>query len=559
MMHKIPLLLALAAPLIAAPREVRLPDPEEVERPPGLQWVGPVQPVPDDLAGEWSWTADGHRVWRARLRASGAHALRLRFESFSTLGQVLLYADGADEPAGGPYTGGGPHRDGGFWSGFVPGEAVMVEFRPAEAVPAVDVLPFRLHSLARIDLDGLEFMAGPKKRSGPRPRAIAGCHLDASCFPNVEDRESPSVALVFVSGAEGTHSCTGFLINPRYEIKQKLLMLTAGHCVVTPEQARDAAFLWRYQTETCYGAPDWEQWEDRPIWTTGAELLVSRTDKRHDFALLALDRSSTSYAGRLTHLGWWARLPRNGYEVFTFGHPAGNHKRAAVGTVVSHRWQGRSSTGFLTVQWRLGTVENGSSGSPLLANYDGQDYVVGVLSGSSLDEDLDQDSPWGPRCDAGLRTAFNRFDAIYDLIEEHLENEPGGSTTPQLVRATVALGLSGETVTLVQDEAGAWWLGNTAVVSGTTTVRASNGNSYKLVLEPDGRGGTMWVGEYVPLRVTVRLGTSNYRVTLTRAEDGTWWRGTTEATEGMTILTPAGTRYRLSFVNGAWVATEVTG
>ena len=69
----------------------------------------------------------------------------------------------------------------------------------------------------------------------------------------------------------------------------------------------------------------------------------------------------------------------------------------------------------------------------------------------------------------------------------------------------------------------------------------------------------MWVGEYVPLRVTVRVGTSNYRVTLTRAEDGTWWCGTTEATEGMTILTPAGTHYRLSFVNGPRVATEVTG
>ena len=367
------------------------------------------------------------------------------------------------------------------------------------------------------------------------------------------------MALVVVSGAEGTHRCRGFLINPRYEIKQKLLMLTAGHCVVTPEQARDAVFVWRYQTETCYGDPDWEQWEDRPIWTIGAELLVSRNDERHDCALLTLDRSSTSYAGRLRCLGWWPRLRRNGYEVFTFGHPAGNHKRAAVGTVVSHRWRDRSSTGFLTVQWRLGMVENGSSGSPLLANYDGHDYVVGVLAGSSLDEDLDQDSPWGPRCDAGLRTAFDRFDAIYDLIEEHLENEPGGSTTPQLVSATVALGLSGETVTLVQDEAGAWWLGTTAVVSGTTTVRASNGNSYKLVLGPDGCGGTMWVGEYVPLRVTVRLGTSNYRVTLKRAEDGTWWRGTTEATEGMTVLTPAGTRYRLSFVNGAWVATEVTG
>ena len=300
-------------------------------------------------------------------RASGAHALRLPFESSSTPGRVLLYAHGADEPAAGPYTGGGPHRDGGFWSGFVPGEAAMVKFWPAEAVPAVDVLTFRLHSLARIDADGLEFMAGPKKRSGPRPRAIEGCHLDASCFPNVEDRASPSVALVFVSGAEGAYSCTGFLINPRYEIRQELLMLTAGHGVVTPEQARDAAFLWRYQTESCYWDPDWEQWEYRPVWTTGAELLVSRNDERHDFALLTLNRSSMRNVRRLMYRGWWPRLPRNGYEVFTVGYPAGNHMRAAVGTVVSYRWRKRSSDGFLTVQWRFGTVENGSSGSPLLA------------------------------------------------------------------------------------------------------------------------------------------------------------------------------------------------
>ena len=64
------------------------------------------------------------------------------------------------------------------------------------------------------------------------------------------------------------------------------------------------------------------------------------------------------------------------------------------------------------MQWRLGTVENGSSGSPLQANHDGNDYVVGVLAGSSLDEDLDQDSLWAPAAMPGLRTAFNRFDAI---------------------------------------------------------------------------------------------------------------------------------------------------
>lgn len=558
-MHNVLLLLALAAPLIAAPREVRLPAPEESERPAGLRWLGPVQPVPDDLVGEWSWTSDGQRVWHARLRAPGAHALRLRFEGFSTPGAILLYGEGAHEPAAGPYTGGGPHRDGGFWSGFVPGEAVMVEFRPAEAVPPADLLPFRLQSLARIDADGLEFMVGPKKPTGPQPRAIAGCHLDASCFPNIEERQSPSVALVAVSEEGGTYGCTGFLINPRYEVNRHLLMLTAGHCIATPEHARDAAFLWRYQTETCYGDPDSTRWRDRPVWTYGAEMLVSRNDEQHDFALLTLDRSSTTNVGNLTYLGWSTQVPRDGAEVSTLGHPAGNHKRAAVGTVVPYRWLGLSGTRFLTVRWRLGTVEGGSSGSPLLANIDGQDYVVGVLSSSSSDEGLDHDSPWGLHCSVGYRTAFNRFDAIYSQIEEHLEIAPGGGPTSQRVTATVTLGRSGETVTLVQDEAGAWWFRSTPVVSGTTTVHTASGNTYRLVLESDGRGGTIWVAEYVPLLVTVQLGTSSYRVTLTRLQDGTWWRGRTRVTEGLIITTPAGTRYRLSQVGGLWVATEVTG
>ena len=559
MMHKIPLLMALAVPLIAVPREVRLPVPGEVERSPGLQWVGPVQPVPDDLAGEWSWTADGHRVWRARLRASGSHALRLRFESFSTPGQVLLYTDGVDRPAAGPYTGAGPHRDGGFWSGFVPGEAVLVEFRPAEAVPALDVLPFRLEALARVDNEDLPFGQGGRKPAGPRPRALAGCHVDASCFPEVERRDRPGVVLIAVTDARATRSCTGFLLNTRHDDPQRLLLLTAGHCIDSAEKARDAVFLWRYQTERCYGDPNWEYWSDSPVWTTGAELLVSRDDESYDFALLGLDHKKILSVTGTAELGWSTNMPPNGAEIYSLGHPDSDVKRIAVGQIAPHRWAGIENANFQTVDWRFGTVEDGSSGSPLFVVRDGQEYVVGVLTGGTSEEDLDQDSPWGPHCDADLRTVSNRFDKIYGVIERYIENEPDGSATPQLVRATVALGLSGETVTLAQDEAGAWWLGTTAVVSGTTTVSASNGNSYKLVLEPDGRGGTMWVGEYVPLRVTVRLGTSNYRMTLTRAEDGTWWRGRTEATEGMTILTPAGKRYRLSFVNGTWVATEVTG
>ena len=99
----------------------------------------------------------------------------------------------------------------------------------------------------------------------------------------------------------------------------------------------------------------------------------------------------------------------------------------------------------------------------------------------------------GPRCDAGPAHSLQSFRRNLRSDRGGPRERAGRSTTPRQVRATVSLGLSGETVTLVQDEAGAWC------------------------------------------------------------------RGTTEATEGMTIPTPIGTRYRLSFVNGAWVATEVDG
>ena len=468
----------------------------------------------------------------------------------------------ANPSAAGPYTGDGPHRDGSFWSSFVPGEAVMVEFRPAEAVPAVDALPFRLDSLARITADELEFLAGPKKRSGLRPRAIAGCHLDASCFPDVEDRLVPSTAMLVGTNSQGSYSCTGFFINTRYpeENGQHWLMLTTGHCVGTEEEARDLSRLWRYQTETCYGDPDWERWGSRPVYTYGARLLVSRDDSDLDFALLALEKEAISAVTRVRLRGSWPRPPRTGREVYAIGHPDGGLKRVSVGSVVPHTWGNISAANFSTIRWRLGSVEGGSSGSPVLEVIDGKPYVIGVLVGSTLPENLDQDGPWGPYCDPDLRTAFNHLDAIYPLIESYLETPLSDTqATPRPVTVTVTLGITGETVTLAQANDGTWWVGDVEAESGTTTATASNGNTYSLVLQADGRGGSTWIAQYVPEHVIVRLGASNYRITLTRAEDGTWWRGTTEATDGMTILTPASTRYRLSFVNGAWVAAEVTG
>ena len=548
------LTLLLAETAGAAPPEFRLPPPDKQPAGGGLHWVGPVQPLRTPVDGQWSWNLQGDRLWQARLRAPEAHALRLRFEDYSGAGELALHVEGREEPVAGPYRAGGPHGDGDFWSGVVIGEAVTIQYRAAGPQEPADALPFRLAAVGRVTAP---LLAQSGKRAVPEARALAGCHLDVSCFPDLEDRKQPGVALLLGAAPEGLYSCTGFLINPTAPSEDRALMLTAGHCIADARQARDIALLWRYQTETCYGNPVWQEWRSQPEFTEGAELLVRGEDEYYDFALLGLDKRALLRVTGITQQGWDTRTLPLGADVLTVGHPDGDYKRVAFGTIVAHEWTGASEDSFQTVRWRLGTSEAGSSGSPILAvDRDGDPYVIGLLSGGTLEENLDTDTIWGPYCDPEFRMAFNRLGAFYERIRVYLENPDAatGSASPVLRRARVPLGMSGESVLVAQAEDGSWWLGDALVTSGATTVRASNGNTYTLVLD-DGA----WAAEYNIVEVTVRLGDSNFRITLTRSEDGRWWRGTTEATEGMTILTPASKRYRLSFVDGMWIATEVTG
>ena len=116
---------------------------------------------------------------------------------------------------------------------------------------------------------------------------------------------------------------------------------------------------------------------------------------------------------------------------------------------------------------------------------------------------------------------------------------------------TVMLGTSGESAELKRSEDGSYWLGGMAVMDGTTTM-ASNGNTYALSMDADGN----WMATFVaPEPISVALGRSGDTVSITMAEDRTYWISEMEVTDGSSYTSAAGNDYTLMRDDaGMWTA-----
>ena len=112
----------------------------------------------------------------------------------------------------------------------------------------------------------------------------------------------------------------------------------------------------------------------------------------------------------------------------------------------------------------------------------------------------------------------------------------------------VPLGSSGDSVTIVQLEAGGYSLNGETITADTTAV-ASNGATYGVGLGPD---GPMVV--YIATSVTVTLGDLGGEITLTLAEDQMTYLHGGEAFASGTVVMSNDREYTVSMVGGAWTA-----
>ncbi len=185
-----------------------------------------------------------------------------------------------------------------------------------------------------------------------------------------------------------------------------------------------------------------------------------------------------------------------------------------------------------------GTVTVGGTGLTLVATRaeDGSWSVVNPVTGET--EMLSEGGQ--------ITTAGNTYT---------LTSDGGGKWTATYnpMRVEVQLGTIGGTVTLMRAEDGSYWLGEMQVEAGVTPVTSENGNRYTLVMGGDGT----WMGRYEAPTTTVTLGTSGTMVTIVMQEDGSWTLDGEVFMSGGQHTAGNGNVYRLSRVDGVWMAEYV--
>lgn len=218
--------------------------------------------------------------------------------------------------------------------------------------------------------------------------AGGSCNVDVMC--SAYQTEGRAVAKMVFSKRGSTYLCTGTLLNDTRGSRTPYF-LTAAHCIADQAAASTLVTYWFFRAQSCGSSPRFDP-AATPL-AGGAELLFTRGGV--DSTLLRLNAAPPAnvvYAGSYFGTG---TVP--GTEVAGVHHPSGDLQKASVGSVRGYTSctpfdasggtscvDANESTGeLLSITWRQGTTEGGSSGSAIFVQPGGTRYVAGVLSNGS--------------------------------------------------------------------------------------------------------------------------------------------------------------------------------
>ena len=259
-----------------------------------------------------------------------------------------------------------------YWSPNMGGESITVEIEVPPGAPT-DAVQFSVPSLSHVlaDIRKLDSIAKVGEASS--------CTMDVSCSSTYLEL-SKSVALMdfVINGSD--YICTGTLLNDRSSSGTPYF-LSANHCISSQTVASTLSTLWFYKSASCNSTQVNSMFSSV---SSGATLLYASADTDTSFMRLnSTPPAGTVYAGSSAFpLGYYDSVygvshPKGDLQKYSSGNYLGAGK-CVPGTCVS---SAASDAQFLRVQWTLGAVEPGSSGSGLFVKLNSKDYLVGQLLG----------------------------------------------------------------------------------------------------------------------------------------------------------------------------------
>ncbi len=385
----------------------------------GRDLPAPVNKVIDPAAFDWVPQADGGQATTLVLASPEARALRagLLIYALPNAAQVSFFsASDAASPAYG-FSGSEINRslerdrqtrDADspdpvlYWSPVIEGDALGITlYLPAGIAPSEVrlAIPKLSHITARF------LSAATKLPIGPG--ASEDCEKDVSCYLDGWGDVAPAVAKIVFTTASGQSSvCSGTLLADSDPNSQIPYFLTANHCVSRQVEASSMQTYWFYRTRSCNS----KEWADVVPLGGGATLLS--TLEHPDATLVRLDRLPP--AG-VTLAGWSAETDYLAEKVAGIHHPRGDLQKLSWGQITNYATcdiydasgaavcaavgpEGK----YVEVDWSLGLVEQGSSGSGIFAGADHK--LRGVLSIGEI-----------VGCEQNQRVWYSRFDLAYNL------------------------------------------------------------------------------------------------------------------------------------------------
>jgi lysyl endopeptidase len=272
----------------------------------------------------------------------------------------------------------------------------------------------------------------------------APCHIDVNCSEgeNWQD-QSNSVALLIL---DGERFCSGSILNNACQDLTPNL-LTAFHCVdigpgadfqngiisqAEQDNLANWVFRFQYKSPTCDG-------DDPTIFYSFSGATFRAAWVNTDFALMELNNRPTPNTG-IQYAGW-SRSANAPTSTVGIHHPRGDVMKISIDEdpAVSVAWAGGQPNTHWRSVFEHGTVEHGSSGSPL---FDQNRRVVGQLHGDQNNQCASIDNN---QCFCNQRIGeYGRFDISWigggtpaTQLSVWLTNDPNVTETNTISIPTV--------------------------------------------------------------------------------------------------------------------------